>query len=320
MKYTKQPTSAEEQIELLAARGLTIPNKDRAVRYLTTVGYYRLTGYMYHLQSRDGNHEFKKGTTFDEVIDTYTFDKKLRYLLASYLERIEVGMRTRLTDVYCPKYGFFWYADAGHYNRLSPPQHILDAVGRGEMEMPRKYLDTYAQITAEVRENYERATEQFILRYKMKYSGESLPPSNMAMQIVSMGKLSRLYDTLHNTAEKQLVADTFHIPHLYLSSWLLYLTNIRNICAHHGRLWNRRTTADRFKVPSRKEFKFPGTIDEDFNTTLYGTLTIMLKLLNAINPEHSLLAKFKELVGSYPKIELGYMGFPKDWEENPAWG
>jgi len=92
-----------------------------------------------------------------------------------------------------------------------------------------------------------------------------------------------------------------------------------HICAHHGRLWNRRTTADRFKVPERKEFKFSGTIADNFNISYYGTLSIMIRLLDVINPEHSLPKKFQELLAEYPKINVSFMGFPDDWEKTPAW-
>ncbi|OOQ58304.1 hypothetical protein BC343_11765 [Mucilaginibacter pedocola] len=274
---------------------------------------------MYHLQANDGSHQFKDGTTFDDIIDTYTFDKKLRYLTASYLERIEVAMRILLTNTYSAKHDFYWYTEAAHYSRLTPPEDVIERVEKGEMEMPRKYLDTHAFIMAEVKENFDKSTELFIKKFQSKYTAERLPPSNMAMEILSMGKIARLYDALVNSAEKQAVASGFGIPHLYLSSWFLYLTNIRNICAHHGRLWNRRTTADRFKVPERKEFKFSGTIDENFNTCYYGTLSIMIRLLNVINPEHSLVNKFQALIAEYPKINLGYMGFPAGWEKTPAW-
>lgn len=320
MKYEKPPTTIAEQIAKLKERGLHIEDEKRAAKYLTTIGYYRLTGYMYHLQLPDGSHKFKEGVSFSDIINTYNFDKELRHLFGAYIERIEIAMRTIMTNIYCTKYGdFFWYTNRDYYQKIIPPDYIREAVDRGEREMPRKYMDTHQYIMDEITENYNDSTELFITKFKAKYTSESLPPCNMAMQILSMGKISRLYEALKNSSEKQEVANAFKLPHSILSSWLIYLTNIRNICAHHGRLWNRRTTADRFIIPSRKEFKFKGDISEYFNTTLYGTLTITIKLLNAINPDNSFLQKFDALIKKYPKIQMVYMGFPSNWEQSPAW-
>jgi abortive infection bacteriophage resistance protein len=314
MKFTKPPISLQEQLILLKNRGLIISGGDeRALSYLSTIGYYRLTGYMYHLQKRDGTHEFKTNTTFDEVLNTYNFDKKLRYLVGAYLERIEVALRARITDVYSIKYGFYWYTDPSHYVLLEPPASGKDVVNR------RKYLDTHKEIISEVKRYYNNEYELFIQKFKLTYVSENTLPCNMAMQVLSMGKLSRLYEALQNTDERKEVSEIFGFPFIYLSTWFTYLTNIRNICAHHGRLWNRRATADRFKVPSRKEFKFNGEISDNFNTTFYGTLTIMIKLLSTINPQNNFLEKFMKLVDEYPVIDLHYMGFPEKWHENPAW-
>lgn len=314
MKFTKPPISTEEQLTLLKKRGLIVNGGDeRALSYLNTIGYYRLTGYMYHLQKRDGTHEFKIDTTFDDILNTYNFDKKLRYLVGAYLERIEVALRARITDVYSMKYGFYWYTEPSHYVILEPP------IDSKEVGSRRKYVDNHQIITNEVKTHYDNESELFIQRFKSNYPSETTLPCNMAMQVLSMGKLARLYESLQNTDERKEVSEIFGFPFIYLSTWFTYLSNIRNICAHHGRLWNRRATADRFKVPSRKEFKFNGEISDNFNTSFYGTLTIMIKLLSTINPQNNFLEKFIKLVAEYPVIDLRYMGFPEKWQENPAW-
>lgn len=66
--YTKQPFTNHEHIKLLQERGLIIENDDRALKYLDSIGYYRLSGYMYHLQNKKDNSSFQKGTTFSQII------------------------------------------------------------------------------------------------------------------------------------------------------------------------------------------------------------------------------------------------------------
>ncbi|CAM4401764.1 Abortive infection bacteriophage resistance protein [Pedobacter westerhofensis] len=319
MLYEKTATTIAEQIALLKERGLEITDDRRAEKYLITVGYYRLTGYMYHFQLDDGRHKFKKGTTFEDIIDTYNFDKKLRYLIAAYLERIEVATRALLTNNYSLAYGLFWYTDRKHFNKPEEiDQDLLDKLKKGNKPIPRRYIDSHNYINNCVKENFDKATELFITKFKEKYS-DPLPPSNMALEILSMGKLARLYEALKSCKEKTGIASAFGIPEIILISWLTYLTNIRNICAHHARLWNRGTSADRFIIPAKKSIKFAGELLPSFNSSLYGTISVMIRLLNAINPENSMIKKFSELLKEYPKINISYMGFPADWEKNPAW-
>ena len=77
MKYNKTPLTSEQYLELLKSRGLIVNDEQRALKYLENIGYFRLTGYMFHLQSRDGNHTFLKSVSFEDIIQIYQFDKKL---------------------------------------------------------------------------------------------------------------------------------------------------------------------------------------------------------------------------------------------------
>jgi len=320
MRYNKSALTTEQLIARLEQRGLNIEDKERAAKYLELVGYYRLTGYMYHLQSNGGSHNFKEGIHFDDIIDTYQFDKKLRYLFAEYIERIEVAMRALLTNNYAPTHGFLWYTDDCHYDKPTPldpeVKKVMEAQGK---KIPRKHLDTHKYIIDCVKESFSTATELFIVKFKRNYSAEQFPPSNMAMEILSMGKIAKLYEALKSCKERDAISNCFGLPHVILASWLVFLTNIRNICAHHSRLWNRRITADQFACPAKKSCKFNGELPDNFNTTVYGTLSVLIRLLDAINPNNNLLGKFKALIKEYPKINLVYMGFPAGWEDNAAW-
>ena len=68
MKYQKSPTHVEDLITILKSRKLAIPDLTLAEKYLKTIGYYRLTGYMYHLQESDGSHNFKENISFDNIL------------------------------------------------------------------------------------------------------------------------------------------------------------------------------------------------------------------------------------------------------------
>ncbi|UZO82269.1 Abi family protein [Aquimarina sp. ERC-38] len=212
MKYEKKPITIDEQINLLVERKLFVSDIDRAKRYLSTIGYFRLTGYMYHLQEKDGSHRFKEGVCFNDIIVHYQFDKKLRTILSDYLERIEIALRSKLTYYYCINHGFYWYTKYDLYTN----KHV------------------YNSINKEIKNSYEKPQERFLKFFKQKYTFETLPPSNMAMETLTLGKLARLYKGLRNNDQKNAVAEDFGLPVTILSSWIIYLNEVRNICAHHG--------------------------------------------------------------------------------------
>lgn len=296
MRYTKVPSTPAQQIILLKKRGLEIPDEVMAEKAIAQIGYFRLTGYMFHLQDR--NRRFTHGVCFADVLDCYAFDKRLRMLLLDYLERIEVALRAAITDQLSLSHGFFWYLDPAHFEDLA----------------------TFHLVNEEIKERFYNPNERFLKAFKAKYVGENMPPSNMAMELLTLGKLTRLYRGLKNKEEKMAIADLFGLPSPILSSWLIYLNNVRNICAHHSRLWNRKVTADRPTIPTRQKYRFHGNLPADFNTTLYGIVSMLDRLLMQFQPDNSFLSDFLWLLDSFPSIPTGHMGFPADWRKCPAWG
>jgi abortive infection bacteriophage resistance protein len=296
MKYPKKALSTENHIQLLKERKLIITNEERAFKYLENVGYFRLTGYMYHLQTRDGNHIFLGEVTFNEIINLYQFDKKLRAIIIEYLERIEVALKAKMTNKFGLNYGFFWYTNEDLF---------------GDKEF-------YSSLIQEITTSFVDPQEGFLKSFKFHYPEEPMPPSTMVLETLTLGKTARLFKALKNDVEKQEIANDFNTVSSTLTSWLVYLTNVRNVCAHHSRLWNKRITADRPLIPARKGYKFHGTMTEDFNTSMYGIISIMNRLLLSFNPENRFIKKIEDLIGEY-NIQTAFMGFPADWKTDAHW-
>lgn len=253
---------------------------------------------MYHLQHGDGSHRFKPETTFNHIIEHYKFDNKLRLLTLSYLERIEVALRARLTDEFSNEYGdFFWYTREDRYANLGVRESIMQ----------------------EIQERFEDQSELFLKKYASKYTEERFPPSNMALELLSFGKLTKLYEGLNNEKPKQRIATYFGLPSPLLSSWLKYLSGARNICAHHGRLWNRGITANRPILPAREKYRFVGSMNDRFDTSYYGVAAIIERLLRSINPGNSFIEKLTSLIDEHQLVNPHNMSFPTDWRENAVW-
>jgi abortive infection bacteriophage resistance protein len=101
--YNKTPLPFTDQLALLQSRGLTISDHARAISYLQEISYYRLSAYFLpYQQTKD---KFNSGVTFEQIIDTYSFDRALRLLVFDCIERIEIAIRTQII-----------YSMAIHYN------------------------------------------------------------------------------------------------------------------------------------------------------------------------------------------------------------
>jgi len=217
MKYAKPPLTIDEQARLLLQRGMT-GDPDLIAQRLTAVNYYRLSGYWYTFRDRDDS--FKPGTTFDLVWNTYLFDRQLRLLVMDAIERIEIAVRSLMAYHHAHKHGAFAYA--------------LDLTSLPKMD--RDEHDAFLQC---ISEETNRSRETFVEHFRAKYGDSNkYLPVWMVTEIMSFGSLLTFFRNSGNRV-KTAVAGAFDMPHKVFESWLLSLNTIRNIVAHHARLWNR---------------------------------------------------------------------------------
>ena len=164
-----------------------------------------------------------------------------------------------------------------------------------------------------------RSTEDFVKHYRQKYTNPAHPPSWMSLEVTSLGLLSKLYENLKMCPEKKAVAKHFGLGHPdLLASWMHAFSNIRNICAHHGRLWNRVLTKS--PVLPKRPLSQPWLTDTNVTRNkLYINLCCMLYILQQISPEHSIKQELKTLFQAYSEIQKAQMGFPSNWDKEALW-
>ncbi len=224
--FNKLPLSLPDQLQLLLSRGLNVPDSAAATHYLAHIGYYRLSGYSLPFQiggTGPDRHNFKPGITFDVIVDRYIFDRKLRLLVMDAIERIEISVRVALSNVISLRHGAHWYMSTVPFNRAFDHTRFIDEIKQqiGHSPAHHKRRDAYIQ------------------HYYQTYGAPDMPPSWMVFESVSFGTISLAYANLA-PPEFSAVCGGFGLPHPVLTSWLHSLNYIRNICAHHARLWNRQ--------------------------------------------------------------------------------
>lgn len=107
MKYSKPSLSIQDQLALLKVRDLIVPDNQRAKRYLTFIGYYRLS--VYFLPFQNDKDKFDSGTKFDDILNLYIFDRKLKLLVLDAIERIEIAAKAVISNYMSRKFSIHWF-------------------------------------------------------------------------------------------------------------------------------------------------------------------------------------------------------------------
>lgn len=297
MRYTKPPIVFEQQIQTLKSRGLNITDDDTAHRYLSNISYYRLRAYTYPYQKNDNpEHPFIANISFEDVMALYTFDRKLRLLIFDAIEKIEIALRTQIIYHWSITYGSHWHLEQALYKDKG------------------KFIKHLASLQKEI----DRSNETFIHHYKNKYTQPEEPPCWMSLEVTSIGLLSLIFQNLKSCPEKKNVTHHFGLKGVdVLENWMHTFCHIRNICAHHGRLWNRRIPIP-ITIPQKTSASFISN-KKIYPYKLYASLCAMTYVLNIINPESTFKKQLIELLASCPHGQLKEMGFPDNWQAENFW-
>lgn len=294
--YTNQALEIEQQIERLERNGLIISDKENAIRILSIISYFRLANYWRPLEIDKINHVFKPNSTFENALSLYYFDKELRALIFSAVQSIEIALRTKIIHNFSLVHGPFWFMN----NEL--------------MKSTKQQEENLLNLSKEL----SRSKEDFIKEHFQKYSSPAMPPAWKTLEVASFGVLSKLYGNFRDKAVKKKIAKEFGVPqHEYLESWMRSIAVLRNCCAHHARVWNRRFSIIP-QIPQNMQSAWITNMKND-KTKLYSLLCCIVYWLNNIYADNCFVQRFKKLLADFPNVDTSAMGFPDSWENEPLW-
>lgn len=296
MKFDKLPLTISQQIELLKKRGLLFKDEKKAAHYLSNISYYRLRAYTYPFQdNQNSDHPFNTVVSFEDIIELYVFDRKLRLLLFDALEKVEISFRTNIIYQYAIAKGSHWHLK------------------------PELYRDTirFVNHIDSLKKEIDRSNETFIGHYNNKYTHPSSPPCWMGLEVSSMGLLSKIFQNLQKGKEKETITSYFGLKDIsILENWMHCFSNLRNICAHHGRVWNRRLTY--IKLPIHPTYLFISD-RKVYTNKLYATLCSIEYILKIISPNSAFNNRLKDLMKNCPMKQEKEMGFSPNWQNELFW-
>lgn len=273
---------------------MLVDDEDRASRYLLSIGYYRLSAYYIPFYKDLKEHLFRENVTFDDVLRLYIFDRKLRCLYWEALERIEIQIRTQWV---------YWLVT----ETKNPFAHLDPSNFRD--------YDSYCASLNKLQTEVVRAEkEEFIAHFQKEYS-EKLPPLWACVHFMTFGELIRWVDNTFNPKVKSQLARSLGFnDYLRFHSFAVALTELRNVCAHHVRLWNRTFMKKHSAVRKLLTPGFEQVLPINSTSKIFSLSLLISSSLITMNPKTSWPYRLRNLVEANPEWQQHAMGFPADWQ------
>ncbi|MBQ4889295.1 Abi family protein [Shewanella sp. MMG014] len=315
MPYSKPWHSYQAQLDKLRERGLNITEDDKALDYLARIGYYRLSGYWYSFRQQqevEGKKvkldNFITGASFEQAVQLYVFDKNLRLLAMDALERIEIAFRVELAHLLGEQDMFAYLKPELFHDKFA------------KILKPHTGLTEHHNWLTKQAGLIKRSKEKFIEHNKKKHG---LPlPIWIACEVWDFGTLSFLYGGMKE-ADQDRIARKFGLSNgRVLASWLRSLNYLRNLCAHHSRLWNRNVV-EKPKLPPAPELPWVAPFIEydRLRSRPFLLFCITKHLMDHINPNSTWWNRLTDLMAndlpdmSMLGLDLNSMGVCEDWLE-----
>ena len=295
--------SIDEQINILTRRGLLDAGDYR--HELSTIGYYRLSGYSYPLRQiapsdspqRRLDH-FVLGARMGHVVELYEFDERLRSAVWQALCKLEVCLRV----------------DVGHVlGEIDPFIHLdLERIWPSGAMHRRAVL-----FTQKLTQTQSRSSEDFVKHYNKTHDGRL--PVWVVTEILEFGQLVTLF-SLAPFEQRCRIADQYSIRADELESWMRTVNFVRNICAHHARLLNKRLVI-RPLVKHRRNDQTLSAVTHS-SGRIYTALVLTAFLLRRGNFTAEIQA-ISDVLDSFPTeipgVDLTHIGASPSWKQDPIW-
>jgi abortive infection bacteriophage resistance protein len=244
-----------------------------------------------------------------ELIQIYEFDSKLRPLVFEGIERIELTLRVNV---------------AYEMGAIDPWVHLKreklsDLADRKRPGQTETNFEILRRRTCEL---MNQSKDNFATHFRDNYDGQ--PPLWIAVETWDLGLLSNFYGLLRFEDQTSIIRQYGVENAKAFESWLSSLNHLRNICAHHGRLYRRAlkvqpNTKYMRSIPSLNHVPNMQSIRKE---KLYSALCALLYLHGQVESDQDWRVRLKRYFCSFPETDsasLADYGFPDDWLQQGMW-
>jgi abortive infection bacteriophage resistance protein len=278
----KQSASYAQQIDKLREHGCAIDDETFCEKVLSRVSYYRLSAYFLTFRKKDGN--YMPGTDFNKVYMLYEFDRKLRRLLFSVIDELEIYLRAQFSYYHSHKYGPDGYMNAANFSAR------------------HDHLGFISRVNDMVKSNDKLL---FVKHHIDSYSGQF--PLWVIAELFTFGLLSYFYADMITADQKRIAHDIFKTSVPNAKSWLYCCTNLRNVCAHSRRLYNGVFSVIPANIPN---------VGKSAERRLFASIMAVRELYpDAEKWNNEFMPAMSALFNEYSNVILPrFIGFSAGWE------
>ena len=266
-----------------STRGLIIENEENCLEFLRYINYYRLSAYL--LPFKQSNDTYFHNTTFERICRIYEFDRRLRILLLSAIEEVELFLRTQLAYHSAHTHGALGYLEEKNYNSYHDHERFMQSIETAITNNKNSLV---------------------VKHHNVEYGGKF--PIWVIVDFFSIGNLSYFYSDLLISDKKRIAKELFNAPYTFLDSWMKCITVLRNRCAHYSRLYYTFFT----DIP-----KIPPPVDYTCTKRIFDQI-LMLKFLYTHKQKWttSFILPLETLINEYrDSVRFKHIGFPENWKE-----
>lgn len=308
---SKVSFTPEQIIKHLEEKGMTFSDHSIALDFFRQNNYYRFRGYFHKYLDKSSNDQssskpFVREISFENIRLFYDVDTKLRHIIFSAIQDIEISLRANVALV------FGKLGEMAHYDIDNLNANIAN----------EKYDNRGNPLNPEELSNYEfwktRLQKQKILS-KAPFTND---PGNLdiwkCLEIIDFGSLINLIVMMKNDTKKELAKKFGYDNASMFVSHLQHINVIRNKCAHHEKIgdisYTRRGTHV-ITIPQAWGYKSAYR-----HGHLYDIILILAKFSQSAGINlwmNSLVNKFNPYLNK-EEIEIlhSQYGFPDDWEKD----
>ncbi len=303
--------SLGDQVSLLQSRGMKIHDVEAAKRWLSLYGLYRFYAYAYPFRKIKSSlppigsvsyrrDDFINNCHFSDVTRLYDYDRKLRNITFQGIKSLELRLRV---------------ATAHMLGKRDPLGHLHQKYWQ-KLDEHRKWEIRYLQRIDQAHNNSD-----FIKHYS--YNNRK-PEIWVATEIWDFGLLYHCFKGLKSHIQKDIMnfmGLDIHITPNIFEQWLKVINIIRNICAHHSRLWNiSLPRGQAFSKSSDLTLQSFSSISEKDRFFYYAS--VLAYLISQTTNDRSWCSEMKQLLLHLPEptnsraYHIRDMGLYLGWENS----
>lgn len=288
----KEFKTIKEQLEILEDRGLNVDDEAAAEEFLKYNNYYRISGYSLTLRNHD---KFYPSASFQNIMDIYNFDHELRTMIFDIITEIEVNIKSIYAYHFSEKFGPLGYLDKNNFSSQSQAVTYEGVISKvGELVRSNTHHEEYLK-------HFQTINEDI--------------PMWAYIESFTLSDVSKLY-SISDSSLQMTVAAEFGLKsnngYRILSNYLYCLAFLRNICAHGGRLFNRKFNTKPNLSKKEKQLLPKDKNGDPDNSHLFGYIINIMRLARP-NDWNKFKNELIALHGKYSFVEMSYYGFCDDW-------